>query len=369
MNICSLILEKWVGVALDGTGVVTFVADGSAAKHSGLRTGAHLLRANGKDLTNSGLEDIMEFLQVKATLPLRLVFSLPIEGSKVVSTALSSRTSKVNSAVRSKPIKRSSSSVKSHKRKHIESNSFQKPEPYKLRRVCNQSSQTGDSHSRSIRVDSKRMNVMDYSVLPSIGKIPPQVLQSLSRHQTWTCDRNAKVIAQSSILTLASPQIDEVHTRNNYKEFFNIFDKDRDGFISCGEMKDILKKMKYHVKNCEIQELFAQMKRQAGKRLPSRSASRTGELRISFDDFYAFAVSRPRKLNVRNEISWREFQRLDEDRDGFITSDQLVRFMRGLFKLNSGETTKLREFLGSQGISPEDRVDYETYDSIMRSCM
>jgi len=211
---------------------------------------------------------------------------------------------------------------------------------------------------------------LEYSVIPSIGQIPPQVLHSLSRHHTWTSDRTTNKDGQRGIPTLSSPDGENVQTKRNYKEFFDIFDKDKDGFISSSEMKDILKMMGYHVKDSEIKDLFAQIKRQARKCTPSPTPSPSGETHISFDDFYAFAVSRPRKWgSVRNQTSWREFQRLDEDRDGLVTSDQLVRFMRGLFKLNHSETKSLREFLNSQGVSPEDVIDYETYDAIMRSCI
>lgn len=240
-------------------------------------------------------------------------------------------------------------------------------EPYKLRRE----SQHIPSRPPSVRnVHSRKRVVCPENSVPSIGRIPTQLLKSLSRYQTWTSERSTKVIRQRTIPTLASPMVEDFQTKSNYREFFELFDKDRDGFISSVEMRDILRMMKYHVKDSEIHELFAQMKRQARISSTSPSASPPGDRRICFDDFYAFAISRPRQYgNVRNEVSWREFQRLDEDRDGLVTSDQLVRFMRGLFKLDNVDTNKLRVFLSAQGISPQDGIDYETYDSIMRNCM
>jgi len=86
MNLFTLVLQEWTGVALDTRGVATFVADDSAAKRHGLKAGAHLLRANGKDISNAALEEIMEFLQRETNRPLTLIFSQPGEGSKVRAT-------------------------------------------------------------------------------------------------------------------------------------------------------------------------------------------------------------------------------------------------------------------------------------------
>jgi len=359
MNLFTLVLKEWNGIALDGTGVATFVADGCVAKERGLRAGAHLLKVNGKDLANSSLKDTMEFLEVEENRPLTLLFSQLKTGSNESSPVNSPRTRKLGL----------SSCLNSRKR---ESNSDNVQEPHKLRRVSHEASQPSEYrhppflYSRIKRKGPKQGG----NCVPSIGRIPVHVLQSLSRPLMWTSERSTRPFRQSSIPTLSSPVAQEVQTKSNYRELFDLFDKDRDGFISSAEMRDILRMMKYHVKDTEIQELFAQIKRQAGSCTTSPSSSFPGDNRISFDDFYAFAISRPRKHgNVRNEVSWREFQRLDEDQDGLVTSDQLVRFMRGLFKLDQVDTNKLRVFLTAQGIEPEDGIDYETYDSIMRNCM
>jgi len=359
MNLFTLILKEWNGIALDGTGVATFVADGSVAKKRGLRAGAHLLKVNGKDLANSSLKDTIEFLEVEENRPLRLLFSQLKTGSNESSPVHSSRTRKLGL----------SACPSSRKR---ESNSDNVQESHKLRRVYHEASQPSENrhppflHSRIKRKGPKQGG----NCVPSIGRIPVHVLQSLSRPLMWTSERSTRRFRQSSIPTLSSPVAQEVQTKSNYRELFDLFDKDRDGFISSAEMRDILRMMKYHVEDTEIQELFAQIKRQAGSCTTSPSSTSPDDNRISFDDFYAFAISRPRKCgNVRNEVSWREFKRLDEDQDGLVTSDQLVRFMRGLFKLDQVDTNKLKVFLTAQGIEPEDGIDYETYDSIMRNCM
>jgi len=371
MNLFTLVLKEWNGVALDGTGVATFVADGCVAKQRGLRAGAHLLKVNGKDLSNSSLKDTMESLQVETNRPLRLLFSQPRNSSEERSPVHSPRTNQSGFSTCPKSVDKSGSSVKPYKRRYRENSSDKTQEPYKLRRVSQEASRLSQSRYPTVpscHSNRKGLTRRRYAV-PSIGRIPAQVLQSLSRHQTWTSERSTHEVRQrSSIPTLSSPVIQDVQTKSNYREFFDLFDKDRDGFISSVEMRDILRMMKYHVEDSEIQELFAQMKRQVRSCTTSPSSSPPGDNRISFDDFYAFAVSRPRQC-VRNEVSWREFQRLDEDRDGLVTSDQLVRFMRGLFKLDQVDTNKLRAFLTAQGISPEDGIDYETYDSIMRNCM
>lgn len=356
MNLFTLVLNDWNGVALDGTGVATFVADGCVAWKKGLRAGAHLLRINEKDLANSSLKDTMEFLEVEKNRPLRLLFSQTKTGSKESSPVYSPRARKLGLSAR----------LNSGYR---ESGSDKVKEPHKLTQVFHEASQPSEYRHPTVPYSRIKRQGVKQGV-PSIGRIPVQVLQSLSRPLAWTSERSTRPFRQSSIPTLSSPVAQEVQTKSNYRELFDLFDKDRDGFISSVEMRDILRMMKYHVKDTEIQELFAQIKRQAGSCTTSPSSSHPGDNRISFDDFYAFAISRPRKHgNVRNEVSWREFQRLDEDQDGFVTLDELVRFMRGLFKLDQVDTNKLRVFLSGQGISPDDGIDYETYDSIMRNCM
>jgi len=342
-------LPDWRGVALDVDGVVTFAAKESIAARRGVTLGCKLLKVNGEDVSSSKLKHIMTHLDTNR--PLRLLFA----DSGPPTPASLKRPRPFN---RDEPARRKMPRLVDPKGPGPQNaadlhRSQQKVDPYQGRLGK-------DSPGGGIRTPTPerlvRGLIQSPSSVPRIGRIPASVLYTMSKRYTWTAGRPSPATARidythrdfETDTVIASPAGPAPLTEDAYREIFNKMDIDRDGYISILEMQNYFRRVKPDVSPKEVEDLFEKMKRQArGGKTPSPQKP-GGVDRVSFDDFYSFALSRPEQSRLR----WAEkqFASLDKDGDGWISQEELVDFLRELFELRPSEVATLNKYLQRSGV-------------------
>lgn len=335
-------LPDWTGVALGVDGIVTFAVKDSIAARRGVTRGCRLLKVNNLDVTAHKLSRIMGYLDVNR--PLRLLFSdsgppTPDPEESLKRPRPCNREEKARRKI-PRLLNPTGPGPQTPAELH---GSQQKVDPYQGRLGMDS---PGGGIQRTPIPDTP-----ESPAVPQIGRIPASVLYTMSKRHTWTAGRPSPATARLEFsrrdfetdTVIASPAGPAPLTQVAYREIFNKMDIDRDGYISIQEMQNYFRRVKPDVSPKEVEDLFQKMKRQArGGKTPSPLRKGRTE-RVSFDDFYSFAVSRPEQSRLR----WAEkqFASLDKDGDGWISQEELVDFLRELFELRPAEVTGLNNYL------------------------
>jgi len=135
---------------------------------------------------------------------------------------------------------------------------------------------------------------------------------------------------------------------NEYKNIFDEYDKNKDGYIDKKELKLILNKIDKNIGQNEINEVFEQI-----------SSSGKG---IDFDDFLEFLneiqINRKgNKINVDEII--RAFQYFDRDHNGSISMSELKYILTSLGeKMNEKE---VKEIFDNCDLNKDGKIDYKEF--------
>lgn len=133
------------------------------------------------------------------------------------------------------------------------------------------------------------------------------------------------------------------------KEAFDLFDKDRDGFISINELAELFKLLGFYTTDNEFQEMRNKMDLNQNEN-------------IDFNEYLSIAIKEIKNNN--EDIDYMEaFKAFDRDGDGFISAKELKFVMENL-----GETMTIEEaeeMLKEADLDEDNRMNYEEFLRMM----
>ena len=103
---------------------------------------------------------------------------------------------------------------------------------------------------------------------------------------------------------------------NEFKQAFNIFDKDKDGYITIKELDQIMKKLGQTLTESELQNMINEV-------------DIDGSGTIDFRDFLGIMIKRLKETDGEDELI-EVFKIFDSDRNGLINSSELLNVMMTL---------------------------------------
>lgn len=139
-----------------------------------------------------------------------------------------------------------------------------------------------------------------------------------------------------------------------YREAFDMFDKDGDGALTHLELRTVLESMGLVMTDAELQELALAM-----------DADNSGK--IEFSEFLEMMATKQREAeNMTFESELREaFQEVDRNGDGFISAFELQQIMNLLGEpLKDDEVREMIAVADSQGLG---KVSFEDFQRIVAS--
>ncbi|GMI66497.1 calmodulin 7, Z-box Binding Factor 3 [Hibiscus trionum] len=140
--------------------------------------------------------------------------------------------------------------------------------------------------------------------------------------------------------TLTEDQISE------FREAFNLIDKDSDGFITMEELAKVIQALDVNPTKEEVQSMISEV---------------DGNGTIDFDDFLNI-MARKMKENVIDELQ-EAFKVFDRDQDGFISATELRQVM-----MNLGERLTVEEaeqMIREADLDGDGQVSYEEFARMM----
>ena len=135
---------------------------------------------------------------------------------------------------------------------------------------------------------------------------------------------------------------------NEYKNIFDEYDKNKDGYIDKKELKLILNKIDKNLNQNEINDVFDQI-----------SSSGKG---IDFDDFLEFlneiqVNKKGNKINVDEIIT--AFQYFDRDHNGYISISELKYILSSLGEKMS--KNEVKEIFDNCDLNKDGKIDYKEF--------
>ena len=132
---------------------------------------------------------------------------------------------------------------------------------------------------------------------------------------------------------------------NEFKEAFNIFDKDKDGYITTKELGDIMKNLGQTPSEAELQDMINEV-------------DIDGNGTIDFKEFLCLMTRKMRDSDSEEELI-EAFKIFDRDGNGLISSDELLHVMVSL-----GENTNMEEIddlIKEADLDGDGYINYEEF--------
>ncbi|CAL4918728.1 unnamed protein product [Urochloa decumbens] len=134
------------------------------------------------------------------------------------------------------------------------------------------------------------------------------------------------------------------------KEVFDLFDRNREGFITADELGHVLGSLGQNYTAYELQSMIEMV-------------DFDGDGAINFDEFSMLMEFKPNGVESDEEIT-RAFRMFDMDNDGFISEAELCHIMHNLRGNPCGD--EVREMTREADTDGDGRVSYEEFKQIMR---
>ena len=150
-------------------------------------------------------------------------------------------------------------------------------------------------------------------------------------------DSNEQIISEDKITEL--------------KEAFEIFDKDRDGYITTKELGDIMKKLGQTPSEAELQDMINEV-------------DIDGNGTIDFKEFLGLMARKMRDSDSEEELI-EAFKVFDRDGNGYITSHELRHIMTNLGEGLSPE--EVEEMIREADLDNDGQIDYDEFVKMMMS--
>ncbi|KAL6640476.1 hypothetical protein ACP70R_021599 [Stipagrostis hirtigluma subsp. patula] len=146
-------------------------------------------------------------------------------------------------------------------------------------------------------------------------------------------------------LHLSKEQIKE------FREAFNLFDKDGDGTITTKELGTVMKSLGQSPTEAELRDMIDEV-----------DADGSGS--IDFDEFLTLVARNAREADAGAEEEIREaFHVFDKDQNGFITRDELAQVMKNLGEKLAEE--EIAEMLREADVDGDGQISYKEFAKVM----
>ncbi len=143
----------------------------------------------------------------------------------------------------------------------------------------------------------------------------------------------------------SNEQIISEDTINEFKEAFNIFDKDKDGYITIKELGEIMKNLGQTPTEAELQDMINEV-------------DIDGNGTIDFKEFLGIMVRKMRDSDSEEELI-EAFKIFDKDGNGLISQDELLNVM-----LTLGENTnkeEIEDLMKEVDLDGDGFINYEEF--------
>ena len=146
-------------------------------------------------------------------------------------------------------------------------------------------------------------------------------------------------------MTDSNEQIISEDKINEFKEAFNLFDRDKDGFITTRELGEIMKNLGQTPTEAELQDMINEV-------------DIDGNGIIDFKEFLGIMVRKLRDSDTEEELI-EAFKIFDKDGNGLISSDELLHVM-----ITLGENTNMEEIedlIKEVDLDEDGMINYEEF--------
>lgn len=130
-----------------------------------------------------------------------------------------------------------------------------------------------------------------------------------------------------------------------FKEAFEIFDKDRDGFITIKELGEIMKNLGQSPTDAELQDMINEV-------------DIDGNGNIDFKEFLGLMARKMRDTDTEEELI-EAFKVFDRDSNGLISSQELKHVMTSLGEKITDE--EVEEMIREADIDGDGYINYEEF--------
>eukprot|EP01126_Amoeba_proteus_P002059 TRINITY_DN1064_c0_g1_i3.p1 TRINITY_DN1064_c0_g1~~TRINITY_DN1064_c0_g1_i3.p1 ORF type:complete len:149 (-),score=50.71 TRINITY_DN1064_c0_g1_i3:93-539(-) len=137
--------------------------------------------------------------------------------------------------------------------------------------------------------------------------------------------------------------------REELREAFYMFDKNRDGSISVNELSQVLRNLNQAATDAEINEMI-------------RQVDKDGDGEIDFEEFVSMMANA--KCSTEEEMR-QAFAVFDSDGNGFIDKKELRSVLQQLGE--EVDEDQLNEMMRSADINNDGTIDYNEFVKMMKS--
>ena len=130
-----------------------------------------------------------------------------------------------------------------------------------------------------------------------------------------------------------------------FKEAFNIFDKDKDGYITTKELGDIMKNLGQSPSEAELQDMINEV-------------DIDGNGTIDFKEFIGIMARKMRDSDSEEELI-EAFKIFDRDGNGLISADELLHVMVSLGE--NTNTEEIEELIKEADLDGDGFINYEEF--------
>merc|ERR1711951_3337 len=131
------------------------------------------------------------------------------------------------------------------------------------------------------------------------------------------------------------------------REAFKLFDADGDGLISADELKSLISKVGGSMADAEAKALI-------------HAADKDGNQGIDFNEFAKFWET----LHGESDAVREEFSKIDADKSGYITKDEMVKVISSEFQGDQMEEAK--SVIDKLDVDKDGKVSYPEFILVMK---
>ena len=140
-------------------------------------------------------------------------------------------------------------------------------------------------------------------------------------------------------------------TINQFRFFFNLFDKDSSGTIPTKELGTVMRNLGQNPSEEELKQLI-------------REVDLNGDGTIDFKEFLCLMIKKMDDTDIDNELN-EAFRHFYMDRDGYITSHEL---RTGMMNIGEEYTPEEAEEMIKEGdLNNDGKIDYDEFMKIVLS--